>query len=352
MGRRVGRLGRDSKRSYIASQRIALGEMVTAQRALHAPSLPACPVAVNCLYAHESLIEATSQAGLLLAVDRLAAMGVPWIDVNMGLFPWTSADATTIAKYDAVIDRIRNTHGLPVHIGTLYTGQYHTATTLAEWTTASHPIWEDICDRYDPERFNLLREPSSQADRMGFSATVNEWVTYIEGALALCAAAAPATSFYCAVLPTELAHGTAFADIAGVDAITYHIYDDANWSALAVHMAAMRALGKAIWIDETWRPFFFYANQFTDLTAAAFLYTADKDFEYVDRLWLEAVHAWARNQGCLAVTPFWMGQLFAYGPQGTRSWSAADLAATAAAITADARSQVGDLVAALNGEDS
>jgi len=135
----------------------------------------------NLWFAHEAWIEGIPQDALDLYVDALREAGVHRIDMNVGLFPWldqgTPRGDQTIAKYDAIVQRIRSAR-VQLVLNPQYSPTYHALAGFEGWTQRALEVYEEVARRYQPEILIVVHEPTTMASRLGTRVSASEWADF------------------------------------------------------------------------------------------------------------------------------------------------------------------------------
>ena len=177
----------------------------------------------NLFFAHEGLIEHVPLGVLLKEVDAFRDLGINRVDINMGLFPWRDKDEKYIAKYDAVVKRIRDA-GLDLAINPQYSPVRHRVSSLAEWTREAIPVYEEIARRYKPEILVTIHEPTTMNKRMKAAASPAEWRDFVRAAALAVRKASPGTRCGAGALHVEKEYFREFLSVDELDVVTIDIY--------------------------------------------------------------------------------------------------------------------------------
>jgi len=301
-----------TRATYIANMHTALDVVIAATA-----SLPRHPMAfgANIMLGHEFWIDSMPKDALIKYVDGLAETGVDRIDLNLGLFPWFDAAAhrsnTTIAKYDAIVARIRE-HGLKLAFNPQYSDTYHELAGFAEWSTAALAFYEAVALRYQPDTFVVVHEPTVMDVRLGEDELEPaDWVTFAEAAEVAIHRQSPDTRIGAGGLADDVTHFEAFADSAAIDVLTLDIYSVTDLPVYTTMIATADTANKPVYIAETWRtPFDVGAGGSLEEVAAEGI--GDLDFEALDIKWLQALAQYARVLNVEAFTPSWTQPFFKY----------------------------------------
>jgi uncharacterized protein (TIGR03437 family) len=188
--------------------------------------------------------------------------------------------------------------------------------------------------RYQPDRFVIVHEPTTQAGRMGLQTTVADWTAFVDAMAAIIKTASPATLVgagdYYGARPTGLGNSTeaayyaAFVADPNLDFTTMDVYTDdpasiaefAQWAQMA------HANNKIVYMEETGRPAFLPsvlpANWQSQSDEALAVYGSGyAAFAPLDAQWLAAMTAFCSANGLEAMTYFQTNTLFLYVNSGT-----------------------------------
>jgi hypothetical protein len=135
----------------------------------------------NLFFAHEVCIKNMPLETLKKYVDALKEAGVHRIDINMGLFPWLDNHQETIQKYDALIDHIHHAK-LQLAINPQYSVMYHKFGKFDDWKTAALKVYPEIAQRYQPDIFVVVHEPTVMNGRMGINVSPKKWRDFTQQA--------------------------------------------------------------------------------------------------------------------------------------------------------------------------
>lgn len=286
----------------------------------------------NLVLAHELLIASTPQDVLLKQVDQFAAIGVVQVDIQMGQFPWRSPqNAAAIAKYDAVIARIRS-HGMRLGINPQYSSTYFTVANIGEWLLAIGPVMQTVTARYSPETLIVVHEPTTMDARMGTSSTPAQWASFATLTSAAVKGIDPTTKTGAGGLNTESTYIDAFILVAGLDIITFDIYTLAALPTIITLNTSAQGAGKETRIEETWRPPCIHTPGTPEEEVVQNV--GNDELAAMDKLWINMISSWAAPLGITAVTPFFTQTFFAYGVGQTDAFESAYLLEVHAATLA------------------
>lgn len=328
----IGRLAAQrgiSRDTYQSQMSQALDGIESSSRRARTGSRPR--VHANLFLAHEAFIADTPLSVLKRAVDAFKEAGVAQVDLNMGLFPWVSKDAAAIEKYDEVVRHIRAS-GMQVAINPQYSPLRHKVKDLAEWRSVSLPIYGTIAERYKPETFVVVHEPTTMSARMRSRATPEEWAAYAREATRIVKERSPKSRIGAGGLDTEERYYNAFAELPEIDVMTLDIYNLRNLPTFQQMVQTAKKRGKGVYIEETWRPPYFTRAFGQTLDRIAVKNVGDRSFEDLDVKWIRTIAAWAAANGVEAITPVWMQTFFTYGGTETEAFDPAYLKAVNAAI--------------------
>jgi hypothetical protein len=273
----------------------------------------------NLWFAHEAWIEAMPQDVLDLYVDALAETGARRIDINVGLFPWmdrgTPRGEETVAKYDAIVQRIRRA-GLQLVLNPQYSPAYHRLERFEDWTRRALDFYGEVARRYRPEVLIVVHEPTTMASRLNATVTASEWADFAGRAAGTVKAASPRTRCGAGGLSSELEFFRAFAALPELDVLTLDVYDLATLPTYTGMTLLAEQSGKPVYIEETWRTPFAVPGPGDTADTIASRGVGDRGFKEIDAKWLRALTLYARVRGLEAVTPSWTQPFFKYVPEG------------------------------------
>lgn len=278
----------------------------------------------NLFLAHEAFISSTPLPTLLKAVDAFAEARFAQVDLNIGLFPWRDGDQAAIAKYDAIVMRIRE-RGMRVAMNPQYSPVRHTVKDFGEWEARALPVFREVVTRYKPEVFVVVHEPTTMSKRFRSRANVREWTAFAQKAAALVKAISPQTRVGAGGLASEERFFESFARVKELDVLTLDIYNLKDFPTYGRMIRKAKRAKKPVYIEETWRPVYLPSSSAArgqSLEKLSTVFVGDPAFESVDIKWLQALLAWGAAQNVEAVTPVWMQTFFAYGGDGTAAFDA------------------------------
>lgn len=287
-------------------------------------------LAGNLFYANGSLVDNMSEGFLLDYVDGLKAAGVQRVDLNPGVF--TINDPTATALYDAVVQRIRQL-GMQLAINPqIDTADAEQLSSFADFQSMAVMTYPALAQRYQPDNFVIVHEPTTQDARLGASPTTQQWDTFVRTLAPLIKAASPHTrvgagGFY------DAAENTFFQDFVGIptctgsnansgclDFMTMDIYDYTTFTQLDGWIEAAQQSGKAIYVEETWAPKDLpnplppdWQSLPGGLDSIALVGTCNIAFAQLDVNWLDAMLQWGAVNSLEAVTAFSTPAFFYYG---------------------------------------
>jgi uncharacterized protein (TIGR03437 family) len=286
----------------------------------------------NLVYANGAVVaDATLPLNVLLQyVEGLKAAGAQRIDLNPAVNSINDPAAT--AAYDALVAHIREL-GLQLAMNPqVVGGELGTSPTFQDFQTAAMTAYPALAERYHPDNFVIVHEPTTMDARMGIATTPADWDGFIRAVAPLIQAVSPHTrlgagGFYDSA---ENGYFQDFVTIPVLDFMTMDVYADDNfpglnaWVQLA-HSAAdpTHPNGKGIYIAETWAPKYLpnplppgWQSNPGGLDAVALVGACDADFMGLDASWLQAMATWASVNGMEAITPFTTEAFFYYGSAG------------------------------------
>ena len=317
-------LAAQSLSSYTASFNSAVSS-ITSQY----PASPNSPVIIgaNLYLAHGAIVQSVDTQTLINYVDGLKAAGAQRIDLNPGLA--TINNATSAAKYDAVVQHIRQL-GLGLAINPQFSSPGDgVITSFQDFQTKATASYQQLAARYQPDRFVIIHEPTTMAARMGLQTSVDDWNGLVTALAPIIKAASPRTLVgagdYYGARPdgqgndTESAYYAAFVTNPVLDFTTLDIYtdDSASLAQFATWAKMAHDNNKLVYIEETARPQFLldplpanWASQSNEeLAVYGSGYSA---FAPLDAAWLAAMTAFASANGMEAMTYFQTNTLFLY----------------------------------------
>ena len=266
---------------------------------------------LNLFIAHEAWIGGMPQEALIKAVDAFKEAGVDRVDLNPGQFPWLDRDQATIAKYDAVVERIRQ-HGLKLVLNPQYSTVKHKVNSFAEWRKRAVILYAELARRYHPDTFVVIHEPSTMASRMGAKVDVSDWVGFVREAAKVVKENSPSTRIGAGGLASEQGAFDAFVRLPEVEVLTVDIYGVRELKVYNRMIRVAQAAGKPVYIEETWRPPYFQPQPGMTPDTASLKNVGNREFQALDIRWLRVMTAYAQANSLEAITPIWMFALFSY----------------------------------------
>jgi len=297
-----------SQETYIARMNQALDAMIA--RTSAPPKRP-ITFSFNLFYAHSGVIENMPLATLTRAVDAMVEAGVGRVDINMGLFPWATEQEHTIAKYDALIDYIRE-QALELAINPQYTPSVDGTMPFREWQTKALSMYRQVARRYHPEILTVIHEPTTIAARFGERIRPRVWAKFAQRAIRVVKQASPGTRTSVGVLSWEKPYFKAFLRLQGLDAVGIDIYNLRGMAVYDEMIKQAHAKGLPVHIEETWRNTYFNPQRDKSLEDKSARGIGDAQYQNLDIKWLTAMTQYANTRGLDAVTPFWMQTFFLY----------------------------------------
>jgi hypothetical protein len=268
-------------------------------------------VAANLFYAHEAFIERMPIDVLNKIVDAFADAGVKRVDINVGLFPWVDADKDTIAKYDAVVARIRS-KGMQLALNPQYSPVKHKVSDLNAWRQSALPVFSSLAERYKPDIFVVAHEPTTMSARMQSKASVESWRDFVRDAAKTVKQKSPKSRIGAGGLFEEERYFNAFVDLPEVEVLTLDVYRLVGLPKYAAMVKRAQSKGKPVYIEETWRPPYYTGRGGGSIDQTAAKSVGDRTFEDLDIKWMRAISRWAGALGIEAITPVWMQAFFKY----------------------------------------
>ncbi|MDH3913167.1 MAG: hypothetical protein OEU09_17925 [Rhodospirillales bacterium] len=285
----------------------------------------------NLFYAHETVIERVPLQTLLDYADALIETGVERIDINTGLFPWLDGDQVTIAKYDALIQHIRDA-GVRIALNPQYSAVYHRMTSFSAWRAAALKVYATLARRYRPEIFVVVHEPTTMAARMGIAVGPRAWRDFAREAALIVKQQSPGTRCGAGGLSWEKAYFNAFASLGVIDVMTLDIYKLDDLETYNDMIRTARKWTKPVYIEETWRNTYYVPRPGMTLEEISAAGVGDSAFMDLDIKWLETLAAYASAWGLESMTPFWTQTFFTYLEDAEGALDPAYNRAVAAAI--------------------
>lgn len=271
----------------------------------------------NMNFAHRKYIKYCSNDTLFAYADALKEAGAKRVDINPGLWPWSTHDQENIAKYDALVRHIREI-GLELAWNPSYWPEDAHITTLADWDKAALPVYAEMARRYKPDIFSVIHEPTTMNQRMGIHATPEEWRRLAQNAAKVVQEASPKTRIAAGALHWEVPYFDQFGTIPDVEFLTVDIYFLKGLPTFAKMAQSAHQYGKGSYIEETWR---FAELKLPSAGGRRVRDVSNEIYEDLDIKWLTAMVLFALKNNLSAVTPFWSTAFFTYLP-GT--WDASD----------------------------
>ena len=274
----------------------------------------------NLFFAHEVSIKNMPLETLKKYVDALKEAGVHRIDINMGLFPWLDNQRETIQKYDALIHHIRQAK-LQLAINPQYSTMYHTFDNFEDWKTAAFKIYLKIAQRYQPDIFIIVHEPSVMNDRMGINVSPTKWRQFTRMTARAVKKVSPVSrcgAGVLVVLESEKPFFNEFLKVEELDIITIDIYAIKGINTANKMIPKAKRRGKVVYIEETWRPAYYVpqAGRRETLDTISAKGIGNEAFQELDAKWLKTMALYAGTWGLEAVTPFWTQTFFKYVNEG------------------------------------
>jgi hypothetical protein len=276
----------------------------------------------NLFYANSNLLKYYPGEPMIPWIDGFKEAGFTGVDINMGLFPWYNQDRANIDKIERAVERIRY-HGLRLASNPELdpAGQ---GTRLPDWeayTQAAVKIWPMLAKRYQPVVLMLTHEPSTLSARMGFPVTLEQWTDFVKRTAAAVKEASPKTAVGVGFIPVfqaEMKFAEKWVAMPEFDLISVDVYSFAGLDRVDQVVAAAKAAGKRVFIEETWRGVYWtkeiekkYPGRMDTWGGASIALEA---YQPVDAKWIEMVSVYAAAWGMDAVVPFYTQTFFKYDP--------------------------------------
>ena len=274
----------------------------------------------NLFFAHEVCIKNMPLETLKKYVDALKEAGVHRVDINMGLFPWLDNHQETIQKYDALIRHIRQAK-LQLAINPQYSTMYHKFGKFDDWKTAALEVYPEIAQRYQPDIFVVVHEPTVMNGRMGINVSPKEWRDFTRQAAMAVKEVSPGSRCGAGIvvaLESERKYFDEFLALEELDIITFDIYAINDLYKANRMIVQVKAKGKSAYIEETWRPAYYVprAGKIETLDVISARGIGNEAFQALDAKWLDTMALYAGTCGLDAVTPFWTQTFFKYVKEG------------------------------------
>jgi uncharacterized protein (TIGR03437 family) len=295
------------------------------------PASPKSPVIIgaNLYLANGDIVQGVDTQTLLDYVDGLKAAGAQRIDLNPAVD--TVNNAASSAKFDAIVQHIHQL-GLELALNPIV-GADESGLSFQDFQTLAMQTYQVMAARYQPDRFVLVHEPSTQASRLGVQTTVADWTGFINALAPVVKAASPATLVgagdYYGARPNgdgnsvEAAYYAAFVVNPVLDFTTMDVYtyDPASIAQFVSWAQMAHANKKIVYMEETARPQFLPATlpanwETTPDETMAVYGSGYAAFAPLDALWLQAMTDFASANGMEAMTYFQTNTLFLYVTSG------------------------------------
>lgn len=269
--------------------------------------------AANLFYAHGSIIETIPMHILKAIVDSFDEAGFKRVDINLSIWPWVEGNQKVIKKYDRIIDYIRDS-GFQLALNPQYTPTDGTVSSFKQWSEEAMAAYPKIANRYRPEVFVLVHEPSTMNARMNLNIAPKQWASFVKKSLIAVKHVSPGTRCGTGVLWTEMKYFKEFIKIKRLELLSIDIYDLKGLKVYNQMIKSAKLAGKSVYIEETWRPPYYIPESDQKVSLETYISTGigDKSFQPLDSKWFEAMTRYANAWELEAVTPFWMQTLFLY----------------------------------------
>lgn len=295
---------------YISKLNAALDQVISKSQAGANANKSSMHFSTNLFLAHGAFIKYIPQDILLKYVDVIKASGADRIDISPSPAFWTNNDKAMIAKYDAVVDRIRQ-DGLQLAIDPEFNRSDYKTTNFSEIQKSTLSAYQQIAQKYTPDIFVVLHEPTTMNMRLGIKASVKQWTNFVSESAKIVKQVSPETRIAAGGEYYESAYITPLFSLSSVDIITFNIYDVSklkNYTSMAL---AAQKKGKSTYIEETWRTPYAGSTQ-GNLDIISMTGIGLKDYAALDQKWLKALTLYAKALNMEAITPFWSPTFFAY----------------------------------------
>ena len=144
------------------------------------------------------------------------------------------------------------------------------------------PIYATIADRYKPDTFVVVHEPTTMSSRMRSKATPEEWAAFARESARVVKERSPKTRIGAGGLDTEERYYNAFAELPEIEVMTLDIYNLRNLPTFQRMVQTAKKNGKGVYIEETWRPPYFTRAFGQTLDRIVVQNVGDRSFEDLD----------------------------------------------------------------------
>jgi uncharacterized protein (TIGR03437 family) len=284
------------------------------------------------ILAYGSAVPQAPTGVLLDYADGLKAAGVQRMEFNPGVT--TINNTTAAANYDALVKHTREL-GMYIAINPEYLKGEFNVVTFQDFITQAMTTYPALAQRYQPDNFVIVHEPTTQTARMGITVTPAEWDSFIRAVEPLIKAASPRTR----VGAGDCSHcneDSYFADFVAIptcdatnvttgclDFVTVDLYTQTTLPQVQSWAQSAHANNKGIYMEETWAPKMVSGASLAQIQAnpqGAEAYTtigsADAVFEPMDESWMQGMAQLASSLGMEAVTGFTTQTFFLYTNTG------------------------------------
>lgn len=307
----------DAKEQYFNYMNAELDKLVVS-----CPSSTTQPISFSIwlFFAHEAVIEKMPLETLINSVDAFAEAGISRIDINMGFFPWLDNRTEVIEKYDKLIAHIR-AKNLELNINPQFSSHYHEVENYADFKQKALSLYQQLAERYQPERFIVLHEPTTMNEWMKLNISPQQWAEFAKEASLIVKQASSKTKTgagFLTMVEKEKDYFDELVKLYELDLITLDIYH-LKGLELASEIAEISGQNnKTVYIEETGRPNFYVPRigKKASLTQISQAGIGALEFQEVDIKWLQAMACFATSHNLEAVTPAWPQPLFKYTKEG------------------------------------
>jgi len=320
-------LAAQSLSSYSTSLTSSIDSLMTQY-----PASAKSPVIIGAhvYLADGAIVQGVDTQVLLDYVDGLKAAGAQRIDLDPAID--TVNNAASEAKYDALVQHIREL-GLQLALDPQFGINETAIGSFQAFQALATQTYKIMAARYQPDRFVIVHEPSTQAGRMGLQTTVADWTGFVDALAPIVKAASPTTLVgagdYYGARPNGQGNGVeagyyaAFVVDPNLDFTTMDVYadDPASIAEFAQWAQMAHANNKIVYMEETARPQFLPStlppNWESQSDEAMSVYGSGYSaFAPLDAQWLAAMTAFCSANGMEAMTYFQTNTLFLYVSSG------------------------------------
>ena len=321
-----------SEQSYVNSLTQNLNaETALLQKGLSNGTLKKSSVGFDCelFLAQGAYVPYFKASDIDLYVDALKAAGVTRIDIyvdSMAYFNKTdSKDEAVVATYDTVIQHIHD-QGLQLVLDPQYDITNKAITTFAAYQAAALPVYATMAQKYHPDVFIAMHEPSTFEGRSGVKITPQQAASFVDQAAQIVKQNSPNTKIGAYGLTTELPFVQAFAALPSVQIIGLDTYNSspATFSTLDQIVQLAKNAGKQVFFAETWRLPAVDPSDKVSANQQNGKDIGDGQYESLDKLWMDTMALYASANGLTNLDYFWSPTFFWYNSPQSGSVSSLD----------------------------